>query len=98
MFTGGLQKTFGRRFFVARFGIWIEATGLGPWLGLIWSALSPYPPFSWMQWAVFKALPVQSGVPSCHPDPGSCSAAFLCVGVVALKPLQSVVPNLCLRF
>ncbi|CAJ1395039.1 unnamed protein product [Effrenium voratum] len=32
-----------------------KATGLGPWLGLIWSALSPYPPFSWMQWAVFKA-------------------------------------------
>lgn len=31
-----------------------QATGLGPWLGLFWSALVPYPPFSWLQWAALK--------------------------------------------
>lgn len=31
-----------------------KATGLGPWLMLFWTALSPYPPFSWLQWLVLK--------------------------------------------
>eukprot|EP00435_Cladocopium_sp_Y103_P059199 s118_g21.t1 len=41
-------------------GVWWQlellwkATGLEPWLGLFWSALSPYPPFNWLQWAALK--------------------------------------------
>jgi len=31
-----------------------QATGLGPWLGLFWTALSPYPPFCWLQWVLLK--------------------------------------------
>lgn len=39
-----------------------QATGLGPWLGLFWTALSPYPPFCWLQWLLLKVPPAAGGV------------------------------------